>query len=154
MCTRGNEMEENKILDSFREMNILIKKKLFKIAKKNGNIKPPSPLQVKILIYLCEHKNEDVCLQNLVSHLKPSKVAISEAVIKLEKSGLITRTISRNDGRSKIIKITDKAISKIGVIKNDADILNDIIINRINKDDLEVFFRVMNSMQENLRKDD
>lgn len=147
-------MEENKILDSFREMNILIKKRLFKIAKSNGDIKPPSPLQFKILIYLYEHKKDNVCLQDLVSHLKPSKVAISEAVIKLEKNGLVTRTTSGQDGRSKIISITDKAISKINRMKNDADKINDIIVNNIREEDLEVFLRVMNSMQDNLRKDD
>lgn len=147
-------MEENKILDSFREINILMKKKLFKIAKSNGDIKPPSPLQVKILIYLYEHKKDNICLQDLVSHLKPSKMAISEAVIKLEKNGLVTRRVNGDDGRRKIIRITNKAIAKINSMKRDANKINDILIKDIKDEDLEVFFHVIKSMQDNLRRDD
>ena len=60
---------DKSILESLRELNILIKRKLFLILKENGINEAPNPLQVSIFMYLYNNKNKEVSQADLVKEL-------------------------------------------------------------------------------------
>ena len=67
---------DKSILESLRELNILIKRKLFLILKENGINEAPNPLQVSIFMYLYNNKNKEVSQADLVKELHVSKYTI------------------------------------------------------------------------------
>lgn len=145
---------DNNVSEHLRELNVLVKKKLFMIGNTLGITTPPSPLQVRIFMYLLEHKSEDVCQKDLEKYLKVSKVAISEALNKMENNGHIKRVKMDYDGRSKKIVYTEKAIKKMNAMEETLVSVNKLLVSDISDEDLQVFLRVVDKMKDNIRKDE
>lgn len=142
------------VSEHLRELNVLIKKKLFTIGSTKGIKTPPSPLQVRIFMYLLTHKDEDICQKDLEMFLKVSKVAISEALNKMENNGTIKRIKMSDDGRSKKIIYTKDAIKKMNVMEETLVNLNKLLVANITDEELQVFLKVVDQMKENIRKDE
>lgn len=145
---------ECNLSEHLRELDVLIKKKLFTIGSAMGIKTPPSPLQVRIFMYLLKHKNEDVCQKDLEISLKVSKVAISEVLNKMENNGMIKRVKMSDDARSKKIVYTEDAIKKMNDMEEALINLNKLLVSNISDEDLEVFLKVIDQMKENIREDE
>lgn len=141
------------VLDTLRDLNILIKKRLFILGKKNGIGVPPSPLQVRIFMYIYESKDKEVSQALLAQELKVSKVSISEAVSKMVSNGNIKVITSSSDARKNVITITDQGIEIMNKMRCSFDILKHEILAGISDEELETFFGVMQHMKENMRED-
>lgn len=138
------------VLNYLKDLDIFIKKKMF-ILGKNANInKPPSPLQVRIFMYLYEHRNSIVSPKDLVRELKVSKVAISEALTKMENNGNITINDSIDDGRKKILSYTEQGLERMNQMTSSLKTLNEELIKNINDADLQIFISVVQKMKENI----
>lgn len=142
------------VSEHLRELDVLIKKKLFLIGSTMGIKTPPSPLQVKIFMYLISHKNDDVCQKDLEKSLKVSKVAISEALNKMENNGTIKRVKMTDDARSKKIVYTEEAIKKMNAMEDTLVNVNKLLVSDISTNDIKTFLKVVEQMKENVRKDD
>lgn len=145
---------ECNLSEHLRELDVLIKKKLFTIGSAMGIKTPPSPLQVRIFMYLLKHKNEDVCQKDLEISLKVSKVAISEVLNKMENNGMIKRVKMSDDARSKKIVYTEDAIKKMNDMEEALINLNKLLVSNISDEDLEVFLKVIEKMKKNIREDE
>lgn len=145
---------ECNLSEHLRELDVLIKKKLFTIGSAMGIKTPPSPLQVRIFMYLLKHKNEDVCQKDLEISLKVSKVAISEVLNKMENNGMIKRVKMSDDARSKKIVYTEAAVKKMNEMEEALINLNKLLVSNINDEDLEVFLKVIEKMKKNIREDE
>lgn len=145
---------DSNVSEHLRELNVLIKKKLFTIGSSMGIKTPPSPLQVRIFMYLLTHKDEDICQKDLEMSLKVSKVAISEAINKMEINGTIKRVKMLDDGRSKKIVYTKDAIKKMNVMEETLINLNRLLVSNISDEDLEVFLKVLDQMKVNIREEE
>lgn len=145
---------ECNLSEHLRELNVLIKKKLFTIGSTMGIKTPPSPLQVRIFMYLLKHKDKDICQKDLEMSLKVSKVAISEVLNKMENNGMIKRVKMSDDARSKKIVYTEDAIKKMNEMEEALINLNKLLVSNINDEDLEVFLKVIEKMKKNIREDE
>lgn len=68
--------------------------------------------QYKIVKYLLLHENEDVIQQDLEKFFSLTHPTTIELLDKLEEKGFVTRMKNPSDGRSRIIRLTEMAISK------------------------------------------
>lgn len=145
-------MKEN-VINYLKNLDISIKKKMFFYGKKANITNPPSPLQVRIFMYLYNHDKEVVSPTDLVKALNVSKVAISEALMKMENNGNIIIKESENDGRKKVLTYTKKARKCMEDMMKTINILNDEITKNISDEELEVFINVLKKMRENLEEE-
>lgn len=144
---------DNIVVDSLRDLNISIKKQLFIIGKKNGVINPPSPLQARIFMYIYEHKEENITPAFLARELNVSKVAVGEALNKMQKNGNIKISEAEFDGRKKILSYTDEGLLKMEKMRVSIKNLDSKIVRDISDEDLNVFINVINKMRSNLEED-
>lgn len=144
-------MEYN-ILDDLRDLNILIKRKLFSLGKKNGINVPPSPLQVKIFMYIYESEGE-VSQVDLVRELNVSKVSISEAVSKMVNSGNLEVITSKKDARKNVITVTEKGTLIMNTMIHSFETLNKDISENLTLEELELFSKVMQKLKKNIREE-
>lgn len=141
------------VVDSLRNLNISIKKKMFVIGKKNGIKNPPNPLQVRIFMYLYQNKEDAISQVDLAKKLNVSKVAIGEALVKMQQNGNIVINDSEVDGRKKIITYTDEGLKKMNDMISAINDLGDVLLKDISDDELEVFINVINKMERNLKEE-
>ncbi len=141
---------DNHILKELKKIDIAILQQMFAMTKEKNIKQPPSPLQCRILGYLIENKNIKVCQRDLEININVSKAAISGVINTMEASGLIKRSSSSNDARSKIIVITDDGLNRFNQLKELENKLEKKIINNIPDDELHIFLSVLNTMQSNL----
>ena len=134
---------DKSILESLRELNILIKRKLFLILKENGINEAPNPLQVSIFMYLYNNKNKEVSQADLVKELHVSKVAISEAIAKMVSNGNIEVIASKTDQGIKRTKNMIKSLS----------LLNNELLRDIDEFELNTFMNVMQCMKKNIEEE-
>ena len=66
------------------------------------------------------------------------------------KNGIITRTESTTDLRSKEIRLSDKGLELDKKIKKKAIEFENLLQNNIDPKDLEIFYKVTNQIQKNL----
>lgn len=72
----------------------------------------------------------------------------------MEKNGLIERQCDENDARLKRIVLTKKAIDIQQFILRDFEMFNDMLTKGIDEKDLEVFFDVLDKVNNNLKEAD
>lgn len=143
----------NMVINYIRELDISIKKKMFLCGKKAHIQKPPSPLQVRIFMYLYNHKDLEISPTDLVKELKVSKVAISEALIKMQNNGNVLIKESLTDGRKKVLTYTEQGKKRMEEMLSSLEMLNEILTKNISDKELEVFINVIKKMKENLEEE-
>ena len=140
------------VLNYIRDLDISIKKKMFLIGKEAQINNPPSPLQVRIFMYLYSHKDLTISPKDLVRELHISKVAISEALTKMENNGNIIIKESKEDGRKKILTYTEQAIKRMDQMIISLETLNNELIKNISDEELNIFINVLKKMKENIKE--
>ena len=141
------------IIDEIKKLEIVISKKLFKVAKDQEIKNPPSPLQARILKYLIDHINEIVCQKNLEEKLHVSKATISEAICAMEKNRIIKRVSLPEDGRAKRILLTDTSLERLHELEKNFLAINEKLIKGINDQELAHFLNILNKMQKNVNEE-
>lgn len=145
-------MDKN-VINYLRDLDISIKKKMFLIGKKAHINNPPSPLQVRIFMYLYNNKDTNISPKDLVRELNVSKVAISEALTKMENNSTITIKDSEIDGRKKILSYTDKGIEIMNQMTSSIETLNKELIKNISDEELHICIDVLKKMKENIKEE-
>lgn len=141
------------IAESLKKLDVEMGRKMFKISK-NLNIElPPSPLQGQILDYLFMNLDKKVTGKDLEDFLSVSKVTISNALLSMENKGIIERNKSQEDGRGKNIILTAKSKDIFNQMKCLFSELEKEITKGIKKEELEVFFDVLNKISNNIGDD-
>ncbi len=143
----------NMVINYLRELDISIKKKMFFYGKKAHITNSPSPLQVRIFMYLYNHSDSLVSPTDLVKELKVSKVAISEALTKMENNGNITIKESKQDGRKKVLTYSEQGRKTMEAMLSSLNNLNNELTKGIGEHDLETFINVLQKMKENLEEE-
>lgn len=81
--------------------------------------------------------------------IRPSTATV--LLKKMEADGLITRTATDYDGRLKRIEVTGKGLEYRKQVVKELDELEAALLKDIDKDDLEVFLRVISKMDDNIK---
>ena len=134
---------ENKKIDSLIERKIIS-------YNKNSNYQL-TPVQIVIIKYLVKNKNNIVYQKDIEKKLGLRKSTISGILSTMIKNGIITRTESTTDLRSKEIRLSDKGLELDKKIKKKAIEFENLLQNNIDPKDLEIFYKVTNQIQKNLK---
>lgn len=145
-------MQRN-VISEIKNLNNCMVKKLFTLGKKEDEKFHPRPLQVEIITYLIENKDKTIYQKDIEEKLKISKAAVSDVLNSMEARGIITKEADVCDARRKRIIISKKAIEIHDVMMKHLDSLNDSILDGISEDELNIFYKVIEKLKENMEKE-
>ncbi len=136
-----------------REIGFYLKK-LFqtmekKLNKDLENIDLTS-MQAQVLIYLYKNKNNIINQRDIERKFALTNPTVNGILNRLEKKGFVKRLVSHIDARNKEISLTDKSISLINDMKKSAIKLENKMTLGIEKDELDIFYRVIKKMFNNV----
>ena len=109
---------------------------------------------LKIIAYLNEHEDKDVNQKELENALHLKRSTISSVLDTMENNDCIKRIPSRLDARKKIIKINEQKIPKKEDVIQYFLRVEELLKKDIPQEKLDIFFEVLDSMKENLKKGD
>ena len=112
--------------------------------------KSPSPTQVRIVLFLIEHKNEVISQKDIENHLKLSRATVSDVLTTMEKNGYIKKVARSEDARSNNIVLNDIALEIHKKAEEEMEKINNLLQQNISKEDLDNFIKVIYLMNENL----
>lgn len=141
-------MNEKSISIEIKKIDSLIVRKIISYNK-NSNYQL-TPVQIVIIKYLVKNKNNIVYQKDIEKKLGLRKSTISGILSTMIKNGIITRTESTTDLRSKEIRLSDKGLELDKKIKKKAIEFENLLQNNIEPKDLEIFYKVTNQIQKNL----
>ena len=101
-------MNEKSISIEIKKIDSLIVRKIISYNK-NSNYQL-TPVQIVIIKYLVKNKNNIVYQKDIEKKLGLRKSTISAILSTMIKNGIITRTESTTDLRSKEIRLSDKGL--------------------------------------------
>lgn len=142
-------MNEKSISIEIKKIDSLIVRKIISYNK-NSNYQL-TPVQIVIIKYLVKNKNNIVYQKDIEKKLGLRKSTISGILSTMIKNGIITRTESTTDLRSKEIRLSDKGLELDKKIKKKAIEFENLLQNNIDPNDLEIFYKVTNQIQKNLK---
>lgn len=145
-------MQKN-VISEIKSLNNCMVKKLFTLGKKEDEKFHPRPLQVEVITYLIENRDRPIYQKDIEEKLNISKAAVSDVLNSMEGRGIITKEADACDARKKKIIMSKSAIMTHGVMMKRLDSLNDSILDGISEDDLNTFYKVIEKLKENMKKE-
>ena len=136
-------------IDLVKDLHHLIKKSLDEKTKVPKAIK--NLTQMQILYYLTNNKDKVVYQKDIGEAIKLRKSSITEQLDYLEEVGIIERIQDKEDKRRNSIKLSKEALQKENEIEDTLKKLNDKATNGIDKNDLELFEKIIKKMEDNLK---
>lgn len=106
---------------------------------------------MKILHYLFHHQNEIVYQKDIEKLIDVKRSTISGILNTMEKNNLIHRLSVNNDARLKQIVLEKAAQKKVVFFQSKAKELKQLLEKNIKKEDLEIFYKVISQMKENMK---
>jgi len=107
-----------------------------------------------IIKYLVKNKDENVYTKDIEKIFNVRSSTTSRMLTLMEFNGLIERIDDKNDTRRKIIKPTKKAIEVVNSINNKLEEVEIKLKENIKKDELDIFFKVVEQMKQNIKVED
>ena len=145
-------MKKN-VISEIKSLNNCMVKKLFTLGKKEDEKFHPRPLQVEVITYLIEKKDRPIYQKDIEEKLNISKAAVSDVLNSMEGRGIITKEADACDARKKKIIMSKSAIMTHDAMMKRLDSLNDSILDGISEDDLNTFYKVIEKLKENMKKE-
>ncbi len=142
-------MEEKSIGFEIKSLNNLIARKIMKDAKLDSGINI-THVQVKILHYLFNHQDYPVYQRDIEKELSIRRSTVSGIIKTMEKNNFIERVTSKEDARLKQIVISENIKKFTSSFKQKADQFDQLLSKDIPKEELEIFFKVVNQMKQNI----
>ena len=99
------------------------------------------------------HAGQEVTQKEIEQATKRSRATVSGLLDTLEKKGLVIRIPSQSDKRKKNVQVTEAVQSKHQEMMNYFTYTESVVTKDISEQDLQVFYRVMGQMIENVRKE-
>ena len=110
-------------------------------------------VQAHTLRYLDEHKDEDVFQRDIEKVLNVRRSTCTEILNVLERDGYIERHSVNNDKRLKKLVLTAKTKELHLTISKNVERLEALLKKDINEEELEIFFKVIDKMKQNVKED-
>ena len=119
--------------------------------KKNKVI---TPTQMYIISYILKSPEGEVEQKDLEKVLNLRRATVSGVLHTMEKNDLIVRITNELDTRKKKIRLNSKAEEIFCEKRKNVEKLEKIVRRDIEKEDLEVFFRVVEKMKQNIKSNE
>ena len=110
-------------------------------------------VQAHTLHYLYDHQKEDVYQKDVEKVLNVRRSTATEILNVLERDGYIQRRSIDADRRLKKLVLTEKAIHLHESMIQNIDRMEKLLRKNISNEELELFFKVIEKMQESVRED-
>lgn len=117
---------------------------------KEDNILKPTPTQMKIIGYIIDNEDHDVFQKDLEKLLGLRRSTVSGILRTMEKYNYIEKSTNVNDARVKKVTLTNQTKNIFLERKKKLLELEKNLTKNINKDELEVFYSVINKMKNNI----
>lgn len=112
-----------------------------------------SPIQVRIVKYLVKQNNKAILQKDMEYLFNIRRSTVSGVIKTMEKNNIIIRENVKDDNKSKEIKLTDEVYKRANDLVKELKELDLELLKDINKEDLEVFMRVLKNIQDNLKEE-
>lgn len=110
-------------------------------------------VQAHTLRYLDEHKEEDIFQRDIEKVLNVRRSTCTEILNVLERDGYIERHSVNSDKRLKKLILTAKTKELHLTISKNVERLEALLKKDINEEELEIFFKVIDKMKQNVKED-
>ena len=104
--------------------------------------------------FFYHNRDRDVFQKDFEQEFNIRRSTASNILALIEKNGLITRESVPYDARLKKITLTQKALDVQSVVEKAFESLEDTMKKDITEEELEVFFRVIDKINNNLERTD
>ena len=112
-----------------------------------------SPIQVRIVKYLVKQNNKDILQKDMEYIFNIRRSTVSGVIKTMEKNNIIIRENVKDDNKSKEIKLTNEVYLRANELVRKLRELDLELLKDVNKEDLEVFMRVLKNIQDNLKEE-
>lgn len=147
----GNREIENRLGLCIHRLDTTVKKTLDARIKKIG-VDEVTLMHGWIIRYLYENRNRDVYQKDIEKHCCVGRSTVTGIIQLMEKKGLIGREAASHDARLKKVVLTPKGISNHEAIERVIDGVSQELAEAVTKEEMEVFVRVAQKMQERLER--
>lgn len=142
--------KEKSLLFSIKDLENEIKKNLLKEESKNNDSYHLSGTQHRIMKYLINHKDEEVCQNILEKELNLTRSTISGVLQTMEKHQIIERKKSKQDTRTKIISLSSKSEERYLEGKNKLARLEKKARKNLTQAEINEFLTIINKIKESI----
>ena len=130
--------------ENFKKLTQLHRSRLYRVAMSRG-------LYIGQPALLLTLKQQGICSQtDLAEALNVTTPSIAVSVKRLEKNGLITKTINEKDNRYNQIELTEDGKKSAKVCEDIFDTINDRMFDGFSKEDLAQINAFLERMRQNL----
>ncbi len=109
-----------------------------------------SPIQIRIIKFILNNSNKEVFQRDIENKFEIRRSTTTGILKTMEKNNLIKREISKLDKRQNKIVLTSYGKELFLKIERDISKLENRIINNISKEELNIFFNVIDKIINNL----
>ncbi len=148
---------ENKVLYQIKSLEKVVMRKL--LHNHDGFTKEelkcmPTATQHQIMRYIIEHRDEEIYQKDLENVLNLRRATVSGVLQTMEKHHLIERVTDSLDTRTKKIILNEAAKKIFSENEKRMKKLETVIKKDISEDELEVFYKVVTKMKDNIKNID
>ena len=112
-----------------------------------------SPIQVRIVKYLVKQNKKAILQKDMEYIFNIRRSTVSGVIKTMEKNNIIIRENVKDDNKSKEIKLTNEVYLRANELVRKLRELDLELLKDVNKEDLEVFMRVLKNIQDNLKEE-
>lgn len=119
---------------------------------KNKTIKEENLTQMQswIIRFIYNNENKDIFQKDIENEFSIRRSTATVILQLMEKNDLIKKEIVSYDARLKKLVLTEKAVKFYFIIKKDILRVEENLIKEIKKEDLDIFFEVIEKMKKNI----
>lgn len=147
-------MEDKNIFNSIKELEKGIVRKIMSETSHDEMFSKPSIAQMQIIKYILKHDGKTIYQRDLEEVFNLRRATISGILKTMEKNNVIIRVCDPNDARGKIVILSDDAKKFFKEKETLFKKLETILKKDISKEELEIFYKVILKMRDNINRKD
>ena len=147
-------MEDKNIFNSIKELEKGIVRKIMSETSHDEMYSKPSIAQMQIIKYILKHDGKTIYQRNLEEVFNVRRATISGILKTMEKNNVIIRVCDPNDARGKIVILSDDAKKFFKEKENLFKKIETVLKKDISKEELEIFYKVILKMRDNINRKD
>ena len=107
----------------------------------------------RIMRYLFDHQSKDVFQKDIEQAFSVGRSTVTNILQLMEKKGYICSQSVEHDARLKKVCLTEQGIAKHGEIESMIRRMDAMLLDGVEREELEVFFQVIHKIECNARKE-
>ena len=142
------------IFNSIKELEKGIARKIMSETSHDEMYSKPSIAQMQIIKYILKHDGKTIYQRDLEEVFNLRRATISGILKTMEKNNVIIRVCDPNDARGKIVILSDDAKKFFKEKETLFKKIETVLKKDISKEELEIFYKVILKMRDNINRKD